>query len=141
MRTIKFRGKRIDGQGWVYGFYLLDEQHKTPRHCIWTREFNGIGIGNDITEVLPESVGQWTGLVDRHGKEIFEGDVIRFTRNTGPIYKPTISSDVCVVRWVEEKSSFRLCYRTQRQKFHTAYSDKYEIIGNIHDNPELMEVE
>lgn len=159
MRTIKFRGKRIDGD-WVHG-WSLGPNLIIPLDAKYTATSIGLVV-HDKFEVLPESVGQWTGLADRHGKEIFEGDVIRFTRNTGPIYKPTISSDVCVVRWVEEKSSFRLCYRTQQQKFHSAYSDKYEIIGNTHDkicdyknigcgsceipkesrkcNPELMEV-
>ena len=133
----KFRGKRLDSGEWMYGFY---QPHKNG-NVIFIGDYGGLTDIPKLHKVLPESVGQWTGLVDRNGKEIYEGDVIRFTRNTGPIYKPTISSDVCVVRWIEERSSFRLCYKTQQQKFHSSCFAKYEIIGNIHDNPELMEVE
>jgi len=65
MRTIKFRGLRVDGKGWVYGHYYDDE----------IQSFIISGI--NTYEVIPESVGQFTGLIDIEGKEIYEGDYVQ----------------------------------------------------------------
>lgn len=137
MRTIKFRGKRLDGQGWVYGSLWGGANHSfvTPANF-------GIGFSKSTHfieayayEVIPESVGQWTGLVDGHGKEIFEGDVVKAenTQNVGEI------------KYVHEHGSF-LVYSHDENGAYYEYLDiglceKYfEVIGSIHDNPELMEV-
>ena len=142
----KFRGKRLDGE-WVYGYYAESDEYGDNGGCehnyreTITTLYYIVDRNGKPELVLPESVGQWTGLVDKNGMEIYEGDIIRFTRKTGPIYRRTISSDVCAAKWIDEKSSFRLCYRTQRQKFSSHCSNKYDIIGNEFDSPELMEVE
>jgi len=64
MRTIKFRGLRFDGKGWVCGHYYDDE----------IQSFIISGI--NTYEVIPESIGQFTGLIDVDGKEIYEGDTV-----------------------------------------------------------------
>ena len=64
MRTIKFKGLRVDGKGWVYGHYYDDEIQS-----FIISEIN-------TYEVIPETVGQFTGLIDVNGKEIYEGDVV-----------------------------------------------------------------
>ena len=126
----KFRGKRLDGQGWVRGYYWYD--HHTDKHFITVTEWNSSGWN---LQIIPESVGQWTGLVDRHGKEIYEGDILHrdwYQDMFVEFYKGAF----CLVS----------CNPVQRANWSPVTcrgSDIIyrEIIGNIHDNPELMEVE
>jgi len=139
MRTIKFRGKRLDGEGWAYGYPLEKFQaiDAEPRIVIDTcRTFANDGYHSlEQYAVLPESVGQWTGLVDRHGKEIYEGDVLHrdFHQDMfAEFYKVAF----CLVS----------CNPVQRANWSPVTcrgSDIIyrEIIGNIIDSPELMEVE
>jgi ferredoxin-fold anticodon binding domain-containing protein len=67
MRTIKFRGLRVDGKGWVYGSFI---HNNIDCPCI-------IDIDAEQYEVISESVGQFTGLIDVDGKEIYEGDTVQ----------------------------------------------------------------
>lgn len=130
MREIKFRGKSVDDGSWVYGYYLytfeigynqqglLDVPHRL--HYIF-------GYAGDFCEVVPETVGQYTGLKDRHGKEIYEGDVVQH-----------------VIGWVGKvhyrEGTFEIEARHKSWPINYTRSGKIEIAGNIYDNPELLEV-
>lgn len=120
MREILFCGKRIDNGEWVLGFLAFD------------------GVNEDYyindREVDPTTVGQYTGLQDKNGKRIFEGDICRNTK-TGEIVSVKWHGTMAGFVWNKRKENSHL---SDFGELFRVY-DKYEVIGNIHDNPELMD--
>lgn len=123
---ILFRGKRIDNGEWVKGFYVcvLDTRY------IMTGKFdsltNGI-INSEAYKVDPDTVGRFTGLEDKLGTKIFEGDVID---DLGVEYIVVFDSDYAQFRGKFDGWNAEISHIASR----------CEVIGNIHDNPELLEV-
>ena len=144
-RDIKFRGKRADNGDWVIGSLVMvcDGESLRRYPCIV------ISFNHDVFdwhEVIPETVGQFTGLTDKNGKEIFEGDIIRVTEEdedsiTGNGFEHIgIVKYGCNGKFVSDyQTSFILHCKTWYKEEGLLYSVRYgyEIIGNIHDNPEL----
>ncbi len=125
MREIKFRGKRLDGREWVDGFYIKnpDIPAGQDKHEVL------ISDGYECTPVDPVTVSQFTGLLDKNGRKIYEGD----------IFKTTDSNGDCRVRvdWDEENARF--IGRDQRGRiWYVGREPLIEVIGNIHENPELL---
>lgn len=151
-REIVFRGKLVDNGEWVKGYFF-----KWP--CVSWKELSCvivpvIGLENGIAEqtiVDPATVGQWTGLIDKNGKKVFEGDILQFGERR------------LVVWWNGEAFQWQaksvLGYNLI---YYTIYDDTdwtnidlgwiyaevpstgkmaTEIVGNIYDNPELLEVQ
>ena len=117
MREILFRGKDLVSREWITGF-LVDKKH--------------IGSWVEANPIYPETVGQYTGLTDKNGKKIFEGDIVQcygLNCSGEEIVGHITFGDCCFC--VKEKKSIN-------QPAMDLCSD-FEVIGNIHDNPELLE--
>ncbi|EHS1874591.1 hypothetical protein MO224_001263 [Listeria monocytogenes] len=136
MREIEFRGKRIDNGEWVYGNLMQFEDSAT---FIFADERKGAStltyahfIINNMHAIDEKTLGQYTGLKDKNGKKIFEGDIVNckfFDRMVGDI-TGVINFIDCV--WAV--SDFK-----NKRLYQLIDVDNIEIIGNIHENPELME--
>lgn len=123
MRQIEFRGKRIDNGEWVYGDV---EIQRVDERC-FIHTYNDDGTYHGKFEVIPETVGQFTGLYDKKKNKIYEGDTL------GWKYKRTYK-----VIWYIRKCRFILMNTLNREDTMDAYfddiEDEFEIIGNVHDN-------
>ena len=129
MREILFRGKRKDFPGgWVYGWYQPPVKWGNHNFSTAISHFCDEGWLDD-TEVIPETVGQFTGISDSNGEKIFEGDVVEIAIEDEPL----------VVEWCEDSARFVLSASTFCCDFDNYWGHEMEVIGNIHDNPELLE--
>lgn len=131
MREILFRGKDLSGvltRSWIFG--SLDTTENEHTIMIYPDRF-----GNKCRIFVdPKTVGQYTGLTDKNGKKIFEGDIVERL-------------------WLGEKHIYRIYYDSDISSFIGADIDcqgfttfnydscEFEVIGNIYDNPELLEVQ
>ena len=124
MREILFRGKRIDNGEWVYGDLV-----QSPAHCvvqIYEQDLCG-----DNFAVDPSTIGQYTGLT-ANGKKIFEGDIVSgFFNHEKIVGYIFFGSDASF--FIQRDGLFGIGLNNA--------SDWLEVIGNIHDNPELLEDE
>ena len=132
MREIIFRGKRIDDGEWIYGHYV----HQCGADMIYFPNGVDYECGFDYYHIDPETVGQCTGLTDKNGKKIFEGDII--CTDLARPYLIVEFRDGCFMfncnDGGEDYYDIMLPIRKEAQ---TQY-EYGEIIGNIHDNPELL---
>lgn len=127
MREILFRGKRIDNGEWVEGNLFIPD--KVTRLDVPTEILVGTNVVRISYEVDPSTVGQYTGLTDKNGKKIFEGDRIEIR---GYVY--------CCC-WDEGNLEFMLINKKESFGMGYAASSRMNVIGNVHDNPELLEVD
>ena len=126
MRDILFRAKRIDNDEWIYGYF--------SRHTTGKTFIRPIGKNCQYSaEVIPKSVSEFTGLTDKNDTKIFEGDIVTIVLP----HFPTTSGVI-----VYDKDFFGVDIKGVSPIQHcVAYAIKegsVEVIGNIHDNPELL---
>lgn len=146
MREILFRGKCIKRDGWAYGEFHIDDICRAtieiPRNKHTDKSIPRLSL------ISLETVGQYTGMKDKNGVKIFEGDIVRRHE------EPFNLTDVGVVVYNEAIGSFRLHVEksgtTKRYDFvasdtyndsfrHVKCKATFEVIGNKFDNPELLE--
>ena len=118
MRDVLFKGKRVDNGEWREGYFF-----KT-----WDKVFLLWGMTGDcpnMEEVVPETVGQFTGLCDKNGKKIFEGDIVESPNGTQGF-----------IEWQNAECAFLVNIGDDWQ---TMDDCPYEVVGNIYDNKEEEE--
>lgn len=133
MREIKFRGKRLDNGEWIKGNSIV-RVGDGFFICDWT----GVAIKksefyNLFTEVAPATVGQYTGLKDKNGKEIYEGDIIGGSNGSINGWEWPFKSEI---KWNDEECGFNTPNWGYMDSTHY-----YNVLGNIYDNPDLLKTE
>lgn len=129
MRTIKFRGKSILTDEWFYGDLVHSADKKRTAILVNDKD------SYDECEVTTETVGQLTGLIDKNGTEIYEGDILRFGNSP---------SGVCEVKWNDSIAAFCIRFYFEAEIGSRPLGEWVEcekniaIIGNIHDNGNLL---
>ena len=151
MREILFRGKQTDNGEWIEGAYSpfhlnFGEREEKPHIIIISDDEDIDGLW---CEVIPETVGQYTGLTDKNGKRIFEGDIVRATiERAERCQSPRIENGVigydCIgmigLILYKDKNGENVWSDFFNELSLSGLIEDYyfEIIGNIHDNPELL---
>ena len=126
MREILFRGKRADNGEWVEGSLIkTDWRNKPATYSIMLIRPTAC---NYI--VIPETVGQFTGLTDKNGKRIFEGDIVKCVSD----------GEQAVISWLKYFACFGLSFDGWCCGFddYDFSPNDFKVIGNIHDNPEIL---
>ena len=169
MREIKFRGKRIDNGEWIYGYLIKQKYYNKVYICKTSGARDIVELDTKCYEVDPKTVGQYTGLKDKNGKEVYEGDIVqyktyyavkRWWRYSYEI--PLIEQEMEKQRkdWHYEKGVIKIvdgcvklnsltgpniAFGEKTEIGSTYWSDyeqkwwDFEVIGNIYENPELLE--
>lgn len=156
MREIKFRGKRADNGEWVYGDLMQFYNNGHRMNCVAI-------CSTQVDEVLTNTVGQFTGLHDKNGKEVYEGDILVICEYENMLkgvvceesehelftldelkgelrqqYKSVIHYEDCTL-FASEQDGCDIYLASLAGDMRKSYPIfEYEVIGNIHDNPELL---
>ena len=157
-REIIFKAKRVDNGRWVVGGYF-SEPYTDKKYIV---RWNSFGIGfNEFIEVNPDTICQYTGLTDKNGKEIWENDILKFNdeiwdscyTSCGTEYDSWEAENYGLVGYCDYSARYDFTkYKYNENQVEadlhenhdiefSEFVKEHEVIGNIFDNPELLEVE
>jgi uncharacterized phage protein (TIGR01671 family) len=129
----KFRGKSIDGGIWVYGYYVFSRGKHYILQIFDQNGYDERWESSEWIEVIPETVGQFTILLDKNVMEIYEGDILTIEHED----RDMITTDVKMIDGAfSVKSSWGEYYPMASL---ARPGDSLKIIGNVYENPELLE--
>ena len=135
MRDILFRGKRTDNGKWVYGLLCrVGDTYANIRRM----------DTEVLYSVLTNTIGQYTGLTDKNGRKIFEGDILKIVHKYQSPFDDDTKEYTDITTDVVFFDDEGLCFSYGESPFLCVADNvtaEYEVVGNIHDNPELLEVE
>lgn len=136
MREILFRGKKVTDGEWTYGYYVQVEDFLDGKRHDLIFEIDSVAYpDNEIigsNEICPNTLGQYTGLTDKNGVKIFEGDIVWFDggwEEYGGNTFEVVFTNGC---FYLGRNPDTVCFLLK------AYIEWAEVIGNIYDNPELL---
>lgn len=132
MRDILFRGKRLDNGEWIEGYYAVIGERKViiaPPEMFYDENANQC-YGSEIKDVDLDTVCQYTGLTDKNGREIFEGDIVEGTHAVGRVKRRVDGLWLLYTAW-QKGIMWGLCPNDKG-------GTTVVVIGNIFDNPELL---
>ena len=143
MREILFRGKRVNNGEWVEGFYSAEEYNLNTHSIEYIPRIQLIGKCVSLG-VIPETVGQYTGLTDKNGRKIFEGDIVHAIYQSNYVGMKNIDFGIGVVEYCGNYYShasyeINIIGEIGSRVFSASLEGGVEVIGNIHDNAELLE--
>ena len=138
MREILFKAKRKDNGEWVEGNLITNERNQNQKYIGYIfDERNGVIEDFDLVEVIPDTICQFTGLTDKNGKKIWENDIVSaWSEGKNAIGKVIRRADGLYIMYpaYQNKEFWGVCPNKNGKT-------TVEVIGNIFDNPELLEVE
>lgn len=146
MREVEYKAKMVDGGVWVYGNYceLAGRKYIIPDHSQF-RDIHDADLENSFTEIIPETVCQWTTLNDKNGKRLYKGDTFLYQKHDGYLvdnFIGTVEFEYgcygysVYFKYAKDAKTF-----TPFSKFDELQEDflnHIEIIGNIHDDLILL---
>lgn len=134
MREIEFRGKSTRANEWVYGQLIIGYNFN---FIITSEDYDCVCASLDTLvcqchpiEKKSNTIGQYTGLKDKNGTKIFEGDIVLIDED---------ERQLATICWDNECANFYIQYDNLYCTFDDYYGKDLEVVGNIYDNPELLE--
>ena len=132
-RSIKFRGKYAKSHEWIYGHYYNNCDIGLNQDIIINHnEDTGSGREHLISQ---QYLGEFTGLSDKNGKEIYEGDIVKCGYGTGEVIYNAGCFMVC---WLDDVEAYMEFLFSRKGMYRRKDDEEFEVIGNIHDNPEII---